>query len=100
MEINKTTIQHIATLAKLEFNTNEEQDKIRQDMNNMLAMVDKLNELDLDNVEPLIYISQQENVLRKDVVVQEISKEEALANAPQKDSDYIKVPKVLSQPNE
>ena len=100
MEVNDKLIQHIATLAKLEFNTAEEKENIQKDMSNMLDMVEKLNELDLDNVEPLIYITERENVLRKDKVVQEISKEEALSNAPQKDSDYIKVPKVLSQPNE
>jgi aspartyl-tRNA(Asn)/glutamyl-tRNA(Gln) amidotransferase subunit C len=87
-------------LAKLEFNTAEEKENIRKDMSNILGMVEKLNELDLDNIEPLIYITERENVLRKDKVVQEISKEQALSNAPQKDSDYIKVPKVLSQPNE
>lgn len=100
MEVNDKLIQHIATLAKLEFKTDEEKENIRQDMSNMLDMVEKLNELDLENVEPLIYITERENVLRKDKVVQQISKEDALSNAPQKDSDYIKVPKVLSQPNE
>lgn len=100
MEVNKELIQSIATLAKLEFKTAEEQEQIRADLSNMLNMVEKLNELDLENVEPLIYITDVENVLRADEVRQEISKEQALENAPQKDSDYIKVPKVLSQPNE
>ncbi|MEX0811054.1 MAG: Asp-tRNA(Asn)/Glu-tRNA(Gln) amidotransferase subunit GatC [Chitinophagales bacterium] len=100
MEVNKELIQNIATLARLEFKTEAEQEQIRSDLSNMLNMVDKLNELDLDNVEPLIYITDVENVLRADEVRQEISKEQALENAPQKDSDYIKVPKVLSQPNE
>lgn len=100
MEVNKKLIQDIATLARLEFKTEEEQSQIQNDLSKMLEMVEKLNELDLDKVEPLIYITNEENVLRKDEVHQEISKEQALENAPLKDSDYIKVPKVLNQPNE
>ena len=57
----------------------------------------KLNELNTDNVEPLIYMTDEVNVLREDVVKTDMTQEEALKNAPKKDSDYFKVPKVVEK---
>jgi aspartyl-tRNA(Asn)/glutamyl-tRNA(Gln) amidotransferase subunit C len=54
-----------------------------------------LSEIDTEGVEPLIYISAEVNVLRVDEIKHEVSQENALKNAPQKDSDYFKVPTVL-----
>ncbi len=96
MKIDKETVDKIAHLARLEFE-NEAKDQIIKDMNNMLAFVEKLNELDTSNVEPLIYMSNETNVLREDEVKQEITQQEALKNAPKKDSDYFKVPKVIDK---
>jgi aspartyl-tRNA(Asn)/glutamyl-tRNA(Gln) amidotransferase subunit C len=94
MKIDKETVEKIAHLARLEFN-NEGKEAMINDMNNMLAFVDKLNELDTTNVEPLIYMSEEVNVLRDDEVIQVITQEEALKNSPKHDSDYFKVPKVI-----
>jgi aspartyl-tRNA(Asn)/glutamyl-tRNA(Gln) amidotransferase subunit C len=66
-------------------------------MNNMLALVGKLDELDTSNIEPLIYMSDEVNVLREDEVKHEITKDEGLKNAPKHDSDYFKVPKVIEK---
>jgi aspartyl-tRNA(Asn)/glutamyl-tRNA(Gln) amidotransferase subunit C len=97
MKIDKETVDKIAHLARLEFeNESKKQDMIK-DMNNMLGFIDKLNELDTSNVEPLIYMSEEVNVLREDVVKPEITQDEALKNAPKKDSDYFKVPKVIGK---
>jgi aspartyl-tRNA(Asn)/glutamyl-tRNA(Gln) amidotransferase subunit C len=63
----------------------------------MIAFVDKLSELDTTGVEPLIFMSEEVNRLREDVAVQSISHEEALHNAPKKDSDYFRIPKVLDK---
>ena len=57
--------------------------------------MDKLSEIDTEGVEPLIYLSEEVNVLRVDEIKHEVSKKNALKNAPQKDSDYFKVPTVL-----
>lgn len=89
-------VDEIAHLARLEFNS-ESKAEILNDMNRMLAFVDKLNELDTDSVEPLIYMTDEKNVLREDEVKQTVTQEEALKNAPKKDSDYFKVPKVIDQ---
>jgi aspartyl-tRNA(Asn)/glutamyl-tRNA(Gln) amidotransferase subunit C len=96
MKIDKETVDKIAHLARLEFEA-EAKDAIIKDMNNMLAFVDKLNELDTTGVEPLIYMSEEVNVLREDEVKHEITHQEALKNAPKHDSDYFKVPKVISK---
>ena len=96
MNIDKDTVDKIAHLARLEFE-DKAKEEIIKDMNNMLAFVNKLNEVDTTGVEPLIYMSDEVNVLREDDVVQEITQEQALKNAPQKDSDYFKVPKVIDR---
>lgn len=96
MEVNKQLVDRIANLSKLEFDETTKE-AIRQDLERMIGFVDKLNEVNTDNVEPLIYVNDEVNVLRDDVVKQIITKEEALSNAPTKDSDYIKVPKVISK---
>ena len=96
MKIDNETVDKIAHLARLEFE-NEAKQEIIKDMNNMLSFIDKLYELDTQNIEPLIYMSDEVNVLREDDVKHEITQDEALKNAPKKDSDYFKVPKVLEK---
>lgn len=96
MKIDHATVDKIAHLARLEFE-NEAKEAILKDMNNMLGFIDKLNELDTSKVEPLIYMSEEMNVLREDDVHHEITQQEALKNAPKKDSDYFKVPKVIDK---
>lgn len=96
MKIDNATVDKIAHLARLEFE-NEAKEQIKKDMNNMLGFIEKLNELDTSNVEPLIYMSDEVNVLREDDVKHEITQDEALRNAPNHDSDYFKVPKVIEK---
>lgn len=95
MEINNETVDKIARLSKLSF-SGEQKEAIKNDMNKMLDFVGKLNEVNTDGVEPLIHMSDEVNVLRPDVNVVSISQEEALKNAPKKDSTYFKIPKVLN----
>ena len=96
MKIDNETVDKIAHLARLEFDA-EAKKSIIKDMNNMLAFVEKLNELDTTGVEPLVYMTDEEQDLREDVVKQEMTQQEALMNAPKKDSDYFKVPKVVEK---
>jgi aspartyl-tRNA(Asn)/glutamyl-tRNA(Gln) amidotransferase subunit C len=93
-KIDIKTVDEVAHLARLEFN-NEAKAEILNDMNRMLAFVDKLNELDTTDVEPLIYMTDEVNVLREDEPKQTVNQKDALKNAPKKDSDYFKVPKVI-----
>jgi aspartyl-tRNA(Asn)/glutamyl-tRNA(Gln) amidotransferase subunit C len=96
MKIDTGTVDKVAELAKLEF---DEQSKAAmvEDLSRIITFVEKLNELDTTNVEPLIFMSDEMNVLRKDEAKQDITKEEALKNAPSRDSDYFKAPKVLGE---
>jgi aspartyl-tRNA(Asn)/glutamyl-tRNA(Gln) amidotransferase subunit C len=96
MEVNNKIIQDIAKLAKLEFDE-KSTEEMKGDLEKILAFVDKLNEIDTKGVEPLIYMSDEVNVLRADEITEETSQEDALKNAPQKDSDYFKVPTVLKK---
>ncbi len=94
MEVNNELINRLAELARLEFDDTS-REAIKKDLQNILGFVEKINELKLDDVEPLIYITDEKNVLREDEVKQTITHAEAMMNVPVKDSDYIKVPKVL-----
>jgi len=93
-KIDIKTVDEVAHLARLEFN-DEAKAEILNDMNRMLAFVDKLNELDTTNIEPLIYMTDEVNVMREDEPKDTLTQKEALKNAPKKDSDYFKVPKVI-----
>lgn len=94
MQVDNELIDKLANLSKLEFNTNEK-NEIKEDLSKILSFMEKLNELSTEGVEPLIYINEAVNVVRDDVVNYPITKKEALANAPLKNEDYIKVPKFV-----
>jgi len=96
LKIDKKIVEKLADLSKLEFD-DKSREEIINDLNKMLAFVEKLNEIDTTNVEPLIYMTDEVNVLREDDVHHEITQKDALKNAPKKDSDYFKVPKVLGK---
>ncbi len=97
MTIDEKMVDDLAHLSRLEFEK-EAEVKIISDLNKILCFVEKLNELDTENVEPLIYMTDEYNVMREDEVVISLTQQEALKNAPKKDSDYFKVPKVLEKP--
>jgi aspartyl-tRNA(Asn)/glutamyl-tRNA(Gln) amidotransferase subunit C len=96
MDISNELIDKLSDLAKIQFE-GAEKEQIKQDLNKIVSFVDKLSELNTENIEPLIFMSDAVNVLREDVVKQEITHEEALMNAPKKDSDYFRVPKFLDK---
>ena len=94
MIIKKENVNKIAHLARLEFDDKGCED-MAKDMNKILEWMDKLNELDTKDVQPLTHMSAELNVLREDKLNQTLSHADALKNAPKKDSDYFRVPKVL-----
>lgn len=96
MKIDLDTIDKVAHLARLEVN-DEDKQGLMDDMNNILTFMDKLNEVNTDNVEPLIYMSDEVNVVRDDEVIQVISREDALQNAPKHDGKYFRVAKVINK---
>ena len=94
MAIDKSTVERIAELSKLKFDSSE-QEAILEDMNRMLDFVEKLKEVDTEGVEPLVYMLDEQSTVRLDKVEQLNTQAEALKNAPDADSDYMKVPKVM-----
>jgi aspartyl-tRNA(Asn)/glutamyl-tRNA(Gln) amidotransferase subunit C len=96
MKITEEIVDHIAHLARLEFE-GDKKDTIRQDLERTIAFMDKLREVDTYNVEPLVFMTDEVNRLREDVPVVTLTQDEVLKNAPKKDSDYFRIPKVLDK---
>lgn len=96
MEITDAMVDKLAHLARLKFNE-EEKKAIKKDLEKMIAFVEKLDELKLEDVEPLLHMSDEVNVLREDEVKGSISREEALKNAALHDEQFFKVPKVIKK---
>ncbi len=94
MAVTRKDVEHIAELARLKF-TDEELNNFTGQLNEILAYVEKLNELDTENVEPLSHPVEGSNVFREDSVKPSITTEEALKNAPEKDEQFFHVPKVI-----
>ena len=94
MAVTKKDVEKIAELAQLKF-SEEELESFTPQMNEILNYMEKLNELDTENVEPLSHPVEQTNVFREDELKPSITTEEALKNAPAKDEHYFKVPKVI-----
>ncbi len=97
MKIDKSTVERLAKLSKLEF-SEEEKVEMVEDFKKMVGFVDTLKKVNTEGVKPLVYVNEGViNVLREDEVEGMLSSEEALKNAPDKDSSYIKVPKVVKR---
>lgn len=94
MKIDHQTLDKIAHLARLELKP-EDREKMLADMTNMLNFVEKLQEVDTEGVEPLTTMSHEINNLRQDTVAGQLTHEQALKNAPRKDADFFRVPKVI-----
>ena len=96
MDVNDTLIEKLAHLSRLEFGEAEKRE-IKNDLEKMIGFIDKLNELDTTSVAPLLHMSENVNILRKDEVNGEIDKEDVFRNAPLHDNDFFKVPKVINK---
>lgn len=94
MHIDKETVSKIAHLSRLEY-SDTEKIELAKEMNKILSWMEKLNEINTDGVEPLIHMSAEINVFREDIVQPHLNHKKALLNAPKKDSDYFRVPKVI-----
>ena len=93
--ISDETIEYVGILAKLEL-SGEEKEQAKKDMAGMLDYIDKLNELDTENVEPLSHLFPAGNVFREDVVTNGDRREEILGNAPSRKDDMFAVPRTFN----
>ncbi|MDP4628500.1 MAG: Asp-tRNA(Asn)/Glu-tRNA(Gln) amidotransferase subunit GatC [Schleiferiaceae bacterium] len=92
MNLTREDVLKLADIAKLELSETQA-DALLGDLEKMLGFVGKVRALDLDGVEPLVYMTDRENVLRDDVPTEALSHTDALRNAPGADSDYFRVPR-------
>ncbi len=74
MEVNDELVDKLAHLARLSF-TNTEKERMKRDLQQMITFVEKLNEVDTSNVEPLLFMTGEVNVLREDEVQGSVSRE-------------------------
>ena len=93
--ISDETMEYVGILAKLEL-SDAEKEAAKKDMESMLDYIDKLNELDTSNVEPMSHVFPVQNVFREDVVTNGDNHEAMLANAPQQKEQSYKVPRTFA----
>lgn len=96
MNINEETIHKVANLARIEINA-AEVDGLIDEMSKILTFMEKLNELDTDNIEPLVYMNETHNVWRADIAKTEISVEDAVKNAAEHNERFFLVPKIIEK---
>jgi len=94
MPISIEEVEKAARLAKLEFEP-EEKITLSEQLDEIVRYVQKLDELDTEDVAPMVHISKVKNVLREDKAKQEVTRVEALQNAPRKSQGFFSVPKVI-----
>jgi len=94
MKIDQQTVKKIAHLARLDFDEQAESKMIRS-MSEILDWVDQLKEVDTDGVAPLTSMTEEINNWREDEVNNTLSRERGLSQAPKKDKEYFRVPKVI-----
>jgi aspartyl-tRNA(Asn)/glutamyl-tRNA(Gln) amidotransferase subunit C len=96
LSVSTEEIENIANLARLNLNENEKE-KLKGQVNQILEYVKKLNELNTDDIEPLSHTLELTNVFRKDEVQESLSQHKALLNAPVKSDQFFRVPKVIKK---
>lgn len=94
MEVNEQLILKLEKLSRLKLQA-EERKQMQSSLQQVLAMVDKLNEVNTEGIEPLTHISDAVNVLREDVVLNQLTNEQAMQNAPKTMDNYFAVPKFV-----
>lgn len=112
MKVTDKDVSYVAELANLELTEDERKGMLR-DLNSILEYIDRLNELDTSNVPPMAQVSDRYGVdqskqgsdrfayARREDVLEGLRKslphDEALANAPDADEDFFRVPKVIER---
>lgn len=96
MQVNRELILKLESLAQLEL-SEDERTLMQIDLEHIISMVNKLQEIDTTGLEPLVHLGNDHTLLREDVIKGQLSKEAALANATKKDDNYFLVPKVIEK---
>jgi aspartyl-tRNA(Asn)/glutamyl-tRNA(Gln) amidotransferase subunit C len=94
MKIDAKLVEHITGLARLSI-PEAEKEAMVTDLSKILAYIEKLNKLDIANVEPTSHVLDLVNVLREDNQRPSIAPDEALLNAPDRADKFYRVPKII-----
>ena len=94
MSIDNSTVKKVAKLARLKVDANEEQN-LKNELNNILEWVDKLQKVNTENVDAMLSVSDEPMPMRKDMVTSKIDNKQILSNAPEKKAGFFVVPKVV-----
>ena len=94
MKLTREGVQHVALLARLRL-TPEEEAAFTEQLDRILIYMEKLNELDTDNIPPFSHALDAVNAAREDVVTNRPDPDRLLANAPDRDGTFFKVPKII-----
>ena len=93
-KIDQTQVKKVAKLSRLDL-TDDEINEFTSQLSAILEYVEKMNKLDTENVQPLAHSLPITNCFREDLVKESLGTEKTLANAPQRDGEFFKVPKIL-----
>lgn len=96
MEINSDSIKKLAQLSKLSF-SDAEQQSLKLDLEKMLQFVEKMKEVNTDDVAPLLHISSTKNIFRADVVDNMLTTADAIKNVAKNNDPFFVVPKVIKK---
>ena len=94
MKITRKEIEHVANLARLTL-ADTELDTMTGQLGNILSYVEKLAELDTSDVKPTTHVFSVSNAFREDIVLESLSQNESLTNAPQQDGESFQVPRII-----
>jgi aspartyl-tRNA(Asn)/glutamyl-tRNA(Gln) amidotransferase subunit C len=95
-KISLADVEHVARLARLEL-APEDKERMRGELDNILAYIDKLSALDVSNVEPTAHAVPLTNVMRDDELIPSLPRDEMLANAPDRTGDFFRVPRIIEE---
>ena len=94
MSIDNSTVKKVAKLARLKVDAKEEQN-LKDELNNILEWVDKLQKVDTENIAPMLSVSNEPMPMREDMVTSKLNNKQILSNAPEKKAGFFVVPKVV-----
>ena len=94
MAVTLEDVRYVAQLARLSF-TAEEEERLVHDLNAILDYMEQLDRLETRDIEPLTHVLEHGNVLREDVLIPSLPRDEVLRNAPARTEEFFRVPKVI-----
>ena len=94
--ISLKEVEHVARLARHAL-APDEKERMRRELDGILAYIDKLRALDVEGVEPTSHAVPMTNVMRDDVPRPSLAREDMLANAPDRHEDFFRVPKIIEE---